>query len=192
MKSLNCLFWVAPKGMPSTAENVLQDLSLNYELPRIILEHRTLSKLKSTYTDKLPLQINKKTHRIHTSYQQAVTATGNSSSTDPNLQNIPIRTEEGRRVRQAFIPSEGYRLLAADYSQIELRMMAHLSGDSGLLKAFQEGTDIHRFTASEIFAAPLNEVTDNQRRSAGQPRSSGRAVRTTLTAAHVRDLARRW
>lgn len=155
-----------PTGMPSTAENVLQDLSLNYELPRIVLEHRTLSKLKSTYTDKLPLQINQKTQRIHTSYHQAVTATGRLSSTDPNLQNIPIRTEEGRRVRQAFIPQEGYILLAADYSQIELRIMAHLSGDSGLLKAFQAGEDIHRFTASEIFNVPLEEVSAEQRRSA--------------------------
>ncbi len=155
-----------PKGMPSTAESVLQELSHDYELPRVILEHRTLSKLKSTYTDKLPLQINPTTHRLHTSYQQAVTATGRLSSTDPNLQNIPIRTLEGRRVRQAFIPSPGFLLLAADYSQIELRIMAHLSGDPGLLKAFHEGEDIHRFTASEIFGVPLAEVNAEQRRSA--------------------------
>ncbi len=155
-----------PKGAPSTAESVLQELSHDYELPKLILSHRTLSKLKSTYTDKLPLQIDPRTQRVHTSYQQAVAATGRLSSTDPNLQNIPIRTEEGRRIRQAFIPAKGCLLLSADYSQIELRIMAHLSQDEGLLSAFCNDQDIHRFTASEIFGISLEEVTNDQRRSA--------------------------
>ncbi|MCS5712736.1 DNA polymerase I [Candidatus Berkiella aquae] len=155
-----------PTGAPSTAESVLQELSHDYELPKVILAHRTLSKLKSTYTDKLPLLINPNTSRIHTSYHQAVTATGRLSSSDPNLQNIPIRTQEGRKIRQAFIPAPGYDFIAADYSQIELRIMAHLSQDEGLLKAFCDGQDIHRFTAAEIFAVSLEEVTFEQRRGA--------------------------
>ena len=155
-----------PKGAPSTAEPVLQELAVDYELPRVILEHRSLSKLKSTYTDRLPEVINPRTGRIHTSYHQAVTATGRLSSSDPNLQNIPIRTEEGRRIRQAFIAPEGYRLIAADYSQIELRIMAHLSGDKGLLDAFAHGEDIHRATASEVFGVERENVSDTQRRDA--------------------------
>lgn len=155
-----------PKGQPSTAEEVLQELALDYELPKLILEHRSLSKLKSTYTEKLPQMMNGATGRIHTSYHQAVTATGRLSSSDPNLQNIPIRTPEGRRVRQAFIAPEGYRLVAADYSQIELRIMAHLSGDKGLLDAFAHGLDIHKATAAEVFGVALDDVTGDQRRSA--------------------------
>ena len=155
-----------PKGQPSTAESVLQELALEYELPKLIIEHRGLSKLKSTYTDKLPEQICEKTGRVHTSYHQAVAATGRLSSSDPNLQNIPVRTEEGRRIRQAFIAPEGFLLLAADYSQIELRIMAHLSGDKGLLGAFAKGEDIHKTTASEVFATGINQVTGEQRRAA--------------------------
>ncbi|MBI2791548.1 MAG: DNA polymerase I [Gammaproteobacteria bacterium] len=155
-----------PKGVPSTAESVLQELSHDYELPRLILTHRSLSKLKSTYTDKLPLQINPHTHRVHTSYHQAIAATGRLSSSDPNLQNIPIRTNEGRKIRQAFIPAKGCKLVSADYSQIELRIMAHLSQDEGLLAAFCDNQDIHRFTASEIFNIALDKVTQEQRRSA--------------------------
>jgi len=155
-----------PKGQPSTAEPVLQELAQDYELPRLILEHRSMSKLKSTYTDKLPQQINPHTGRVHTSYHQAVAATGRLSSSDPNLQNIPVRSEEGRRIRQAFIAEKGYKLLAADYSQIELRIMAHLSGDEGLTNAFKTGKDIHRATAAEIFDVGLDEVESNQRRSA--------------------------
>lgn len=155
-----------PKGAPSTAESVLQQLSESHALPAIILQHRTLSKLKSTYSDKLPLQINPHTQRVHTVYQQAVTATGRLSSTDPNLQNIPIRTPEGKKIRQAFIAAPGYQLLSADYSQIELRIMAHLSQDDRLVAAFNQGEDIHRFTASEIFGIPLIEVNQDQRRSA--------------------------
>ena len=155
-----------PKGDPSTKEEVLEELALDHELPKLLVEHRGLAKLKSTYTDKLPQMINPKTGRVHTSYHQAVTATGRLSSSDPNLQNIPIRNEEGRRIRQAFIAREGYQILAADYSQIELRIMAHLSGDKGLTTAFAEGKDIHRATAAEIFGLPLDEVTSEQRRSA--------------------------
>ncbi len=155
-----------PKGAPSTNEEVLQELALDYPLPKLILEHRSLSKLKSTYTDKLPKMINPETGRVHTSYHQAVTATGRLSSTDPNLQNIPIRTEEGRRIRQAFVPEAGYRLVAIDYSQIELRIMAHLSQDKGLLSAFAEGRDIHRATAAEVFSMDEDQVTTNQRRHA--------------------------
>lgn len=155
-----------PTGAPSTAESVLQELSDSYELPRLILEHRGLSKLKSTYTDKLPQQISPVSGRVHTSYHQAVAATGRLSSSDPNLQNIPVRTEEGRRIRQAFIASPGYRLLAADYSQIELRIMAHLSEDEGLIRAFAAGQDIHRATAGEVFGIPPEAVTPDQRRSA--------------------------
>ncbi|WP_284450474.1 DNA polymerase I [Methylophaga thalassica] len=156
-----------PKGQPSTAEEVLQELAdEGYELPQIIMQYRGLSKLKSTYTDKLPLQVNKSSGRVHTSYHQAVTATGRLSSSDPNLQNIPIRSENGRRIREAFVASDGYVLLAADYSQIELRIMAHLSGDKSLLNAFANGEDIHRHTASEIFGVALEEVTSDQRRSA--------------------------
>ena len=155
-----------PKGQPSTAEEVLQELALDYDLPRLILEHRSLSKLKSTYTDKLPQMINQSTGRIHTSYHQAVTATGRLSSSDPNLQNIPIRTPEGRRVRQAFVAKEGYKLVAADYSQIELRIMAHLSEDQGLLDAFAKGLDIHKATAAEVFGVALGNVSSDQRRSA--------------------------
>ncbi|MDG5499819.1 DNA polymerase I [Marinobacter sp. BGYM27] len=155
-----------PKGAPSTAEPVLQELAHDYPLPKLILEHRSLSKLKSTYTDRLPEMINMRTGRVHTSYHQAVTATGRLSSSEPNLQNIPIRSEQGRRIRQAFVAPEGYQLVAADYSQIELRIMAHLSGDKGLLKAFAEGQDIHKATAAEVFGASLDEVTSDQRRSA--------------------------
>ena len=155
-----------PKGAPSTAESVLQELALDYPLPRLILEHRSLSKLKSTYTDKLPQQINPATGRVHTSYHQAVAATGRLSSSDPNLQNIPIRTEEGRRIRQAFVPEAGCRMVAADYSQIELRIMAHLSGDAGLVQAFSRGEDIHRATAAEVFVTAPEQVTGEQRRSA--------------------------
>ncbi len=155
-----------PKGAPSTSEDVLQELALEYPLPKKIMEYRGLTKLKNTYTDKLPKMINHRTCRVHTSYHQAVTATGRLSSTDPNLQNIPIRNEEGRRVRQAFIPREGNKFVAADYSQIELRIMAHLSGDKGLLDAFAHGKDIHKATASEVFGVPLDEVTTEQRRSA--------------------------
>ncbi|MFO7551556.1 MAG: DNA polymerase I [Haliea sp.] len=155
-----------PKGAPSTAEEVLAELALDYPLPRVLLEYRGLSKLKSTYTDKLPDMVNPVTGRIHTSYHQAVTATGRLSSSDPNLQNIPIRTEEGRRIRQAFIAPEGYLIVAADYSQIELRIMAHLSGDAGLLRAFRDGLDVHRATAAEVFGVPLESVSGDQRRKA--------------------------
>ena len=155
-----------PGGQPSTAENVLQQLSEDYELPKIILEHRTLSKLKSTYTDKLPSQISPSTGRIHTSFNQTGTSTGRLSSSDPNLQNIPIKTEDGRRIRQAFEAPKGYQLISADYSQIELRVIAHLSKDEGLLKAFKEGQDIHSSTASEVFGVDIKEVDLNQRRSA--------------------------
>ncbi|QXB55846.1 DNA polymerase I [Aeromonas sp. FDAARGOS 1415] len=155
-----------PKGAPSTAEEVLAELAETYELPRLLMEHRGLAKLKSTYTDKLPLMIKPQTGRVHTSYHQAVAATGRLSSTDPNLQNIPVRNEQGRRIRQAFIPSAGYKLVAADYSQIELRIMAHLSGDKGLLTAFAEGKDIHKATAAEVFGVELDAVTSDMRRSA--------------------------
>jgi DNA polymerase-1 len=155
-----------PKGQPSTAEEVLQELALDYPLPKVITEYRSLSKLKSTYTDQLPKQVNAATGRIHTSYHQAVAATGRLSSTDPNLQNIPIRTEEGRLVRKAFIAAPGYKLVAADYSQIELRIMAHLSADKGLLDAFAQGLDIHKATAAEVFGQELAAVTADQRRSA--------------------------
>lgn len=155
-----------PGGAPSTSEEVLEELALDYPLPKVILEHRGLSKLKSTYTDKLPLMINPKTGRVHTSYHQAVTATGRLSSTDPNLQNIPVRNEEGRRIRQAFIAPEDYVIVSADYSQIELRIMAHLSRDKGLLSAFAEGQDIHRATAAEVFGMPVDSVSNEQRRSA--------------------------
>lgn len=155
-----------PKGQPSTAESVLQELALDYPLPKLILEHRGISKLKSTYTDRLPQQVNARTGRVHTSYHQAVAATGRLSSSNPNLQNIPVRSEDGRKIRQAFIPPTGYKIVAADYSQIELRIMAHLSGDEGLLKAFNEGADIHRATAAEVFGTTLTSVTKEQRRSA--------------------------
>lgn len=155
-----------PGGAPSTSEEVLAELALDYPLPKVILEHRGLSKLKSTYTDKLPLMISPITGRLHTSYHQAVTATGRLSSTDPNLQNIPVRNDEGRRIRQAFIASPDQQILAADYSQIELRIMAHLSQDAGLLDAFAKGEDIHRATAAEVFGTPVEKVTSEQRRSA--------------------------
>ncbi len=155
-----------PKGQPSTAEAVLQELALDFPLPRLILEFRGMSKLKSTYTDKLPELIDPDTGRIHTSYHQAVTATGRLSSSDPNLQNIPVRTAEGRRIRQAFVAGEGNRIVSADYSQIELRIMAHLSDDERLLAAFAGGEDIHRATAAEVFGVPLEQVTQEQRRSA--------------------------
>ncbi|WP_354688741.1 DNA polymerase I [Aeromonas sp. 19NY04SH05-1] len=155
-----------PKGAPSTAEEVLAELAETYELPQLLMEHRGLAKLKSTYTDKLPLMIKPQTGRVHTSYHQAVAATGRLSSTDPNLQNIPVRNEQGRRIRQAFIPCAGYKLVAADYSQIELRIMAHLSGDKGLLTAFAEGKDIHKATAAEVFGVELDAVTSDMRRSA--------------------------
>ncbi len=155
-----------PKGQPSTAEDVLKELAENYELPKLILENRSISKLKSTYTDKLPEQINPHTGRVHTSYHQAVAATGRLSSSNPNLQNIPIRTPQGRKIRTAFVAPPGSLILAADYSQIELRIMAHLSGDKGLLKAFHDGVDIHRATAAEVFGADYEKVTDDQRRAA--------------------------
>lgn len=155
-----------PKGQPSTAESVLQELAHDYELPEVILEYRSLSKLKSTYTDKLPEMIDSNTGRVHTSYHQAVAATGRLSSSDPNLQNIPIRTEEGRRIRQAFIAPKGYKMVAADYSQVELRIMAHLSGDEGLLNAFKEGKDVHSATAAEVFGVKPDKVTKDQRRKA--------------------------
>jgi len=156
-----------PKGQASTAEAVLQELADDgYELPQVLMHYRSLSKLKSTYTDRLPEQVNRVTGRVHTSYHQAVTATGRLSSSDPNLQNIPIRSEEGRRIREAFVAPEGYTILAADYSQIELRIMAHLSQDPGLLKAFAAGEDIHRHTAAEIFGTTLDKVSSDQRRSA--------------------------
>lgn len=153
-------------GQYSTAEEVLQELAVDYALPKILLEHRSVSKLKSTYTDKLPLQVDKKTGRVHTSYNQTVAATGRLSSTDPNLQNIPIRSEEGRRIRQAFVAPKGYKMVAADYSQVELRIMAHLSEDKTLLKAFAEGIDVHKATAAEVFGVPLDEVETEQRRAA--------------------------
>ncbi|MEE8634665.1 MAG: DNA polymerase, partial [Acidiferrobacterales bacterium] len=155
-----------PKGAPSTAEDVLQELALDYPLPNIILEYRGLSKLKSTYTDKLPDMINAETGRVHTSYHQAVAATGRLSSSNPNLQNIPVRTTEGRRIRQAFIPADGCKMVSADYSQIELRIMAHLSGDAGLQQAFAQGLDVHRATAAEVFNVPLDQVTSDMRRNA--------------------------
>ena len=155
-----------PKGQPSTSEAVLQELSIDFPIVHDILSYRAISKLKSTYTDKLPKMINSNTGRVHTSYHQAVTATGRLSSSDPNLQNIPIRSEEGRRIREAFIAPEGYKILAADYSQIELRIMAHLSKDQGLMDAFAKGQDIHQATAAEIFSINIDDVTPNQRRSA--------------------------
>jgi DNA polymerase I len=155
-----------PTGQPSTAEDVLEELAVSYELPRLILEYRGLTKLKSTYTDKLPGQVDEGTGRIHTTYQQGVAATGRLSSSDPNLQNIPIRTPEGRRIRQAFIAAPGHRLVAADYSQIELRIMAHLSGDASLVAAFTEDRDVHQATAAEVLGVPLAEVSADQRRSA--------------------------
>ena len=155
-----------PKGQPSTAESVLQELSMDFPIVQDILSYRAISKLKSTYTDKLPKMVNSNTGRVHTSYHQAVTATGRLSSSDPNLQNIPIRSEEGRRIREAFIAPDGYKILAADYSQIELRIMAHLSRDQGLMDAFTKGQDIHQATAAEIFSTNIDEVTANQRRSA--------------------------
>ncbi|MCB1666956.1 MAG: DNA polymerase I [Porticoccaceae bacterium] len=154
------------KGAASTKEEVLQELALDYPLPKVLLEHRSLAKLKSTYTDKLPTMINPATGRIHTSYHQAVTATGRLSSSDPNLQNIPVRTEEGRRIRQAFVAPQGSKIVAADYSQIELRIMAHLSQDKGLLDAFARGLDVHKATAAEVFDVALDAVTTEQRRSA--------------------------
>ena len=154
-----------PKGAPSTAEGVLEELALDYPLPKVIMKHRGLAKLKSTYTDKLPLLVDHQ-QRVHTSYHQAITATGRLSSSDPNLQNIPVRTEQGRQIRKAFVARDGYRIVAADYSQIELRIMAHLSGDKGLLDAFAHDQDIHAATAAEVFGVPLEEVTGEQRRSA--------------------------
>ena len=155
-----------PGGQPSTDEKVLAELAEEYELPKVLLEHRTLSKLKSTYTDKLPGQISTSTGKVHTSFHQAVTTTGRLSSSDPNLQNIPIRTEDGRRIRQAFEPSKGHRFISADYSQIELRIMAHVSKDIGLLQAFQEGEDVHSKTASEVFGVDIDNVTADLRRNA--------------------------
>ncbi len=155
-----------PKGQPSTGEEVLQELALDYPLPRVILEHRGIAKLKSTYADKLPEMINARSGRVHTSYHQAVAATGRLSSSDPNLQNIPIRTQEGRRIRQAFVPEAGYVMVSADYSQIELRIMAHLSQDAGLLRAFAQGHDVHRATAAEVFGVAPDQVSDDMRRNA--------------------------
>jgi DNA polymerase-1 len=155
-----------PKGQPSTAEDVLQELAVDYELPSLVLEHRSLSKLRSTYTDKLPLQINPRTGRVHTSYHQAVAATGRLSSSDPNLQNIPVRTPLGRRIREAFVAPEGSLIMACDYSQIELRIMAHLSSDTGLLKAFHDNIDVHQSTASEVFGVAYEDVDSDHRRAA--------------------------
>ena len=155
-----------PTGQPSTSEAVLQELAYNFPLPKVILEYRSLSKLKSTYTDRIPEAIHMRTGRVHTSYHQAAVATGRLSSSDPNLQNIPIRTEEGRRIRQAFCAPPGYKIVAADYSQIELRIMAHISQDPGLIAAFTQGLDVHKATAAEVFGVPLEQVTDDQRRSA--------------------------
>ena len=155
-----------PKKQPSTAEEVLVQLALDYPLPKVIMEYRGLTKLKSTYTDKLPQAVQQRTGRVHTSYHQAVAATGRLSSSDPNLQNIPIKTPEGRSIREAFIAPKGYKILAADYSQIELRIMAHLSQDSGLLQAFSEGLDVHSATAAEVFDTSLEYVTSEQRRHA--------------------------
>ena len=155
-----------PKGQPSTNEAVLQELALDYPLPQVILRYRSLSKLKSTYTDQLPKEVRPDTGRLHTSYHQAVAATGRLSSADPNLQNIPIRTEEGRRVRKAFVTEPGSLMIAADYSQIELRIMAHLSEDRGLVSAFNEGLDVHKATAAEVFGVSPEAVTTDQRRSA--------------------------
>jgi DNA polymerase-1 len=155
-----------PTGQPSTAEDVLEELAADYQLPRLILDYRGLAKLKSTYTDKLPEQVCARTGRVHTSYHQAVAATGRLSSTDPNLQNIPIRTDAGRRIRQAFIAAPDHVLIAADYSQIELRIMAHVSGDPGLLAAFAEDRDVHQTTAAEVFGVKPEQVTADQRRSA--------------------------
>ena len=155
-----------PTGQPSTAEDVLEELAESFALPRIVLDYRALAKLKSTYTDRLPEQINERTGRVHTSYHQAVAQTGRLSSSDPNLQNIPIRRPEGRRIRQAFVAPPGYVLLAADYSQIELRIMAHLSGDEGLLSAFANDRDVHQATAAEVFGVPLDGVSADQRRLA--------------------------
>jgi DNA polymerase-1 len=155
-----------PTGQPSTAEPILQELALDYPLPKLIMEYRTLSKLKSTYTDKLPQLVNAKSGRIHTSYNQSIASTGRLSSSDPNLQNIPIRTQAGREIRSAFIAPPGYQIISADYSQIELRIMAHLSKDVSLLNAFAQGKDIHRATAAEVFSVALDAVTDEQRRHA--------------------------
>jgi DNA polymerase-1 len=155
-----------PTGQPSTAEDVLEELAADYPLPKLIIEHRGLAKLRGTYTEKLPLQVNPNTGRIHTSYHQSVAATGRLSSSDPNLQNIPIRTPEGRRIRQAFIAPPGQLLMAADYSQIELRIMAHLSGDEGLLAAFATDRDVHQATAAEVFGVAPEAVTTDQRRAA--------------------------
>jgi DNA polymerase-1 len=155
-----------PTGQPATSEDVLQDLALDYPLPKLILEYRSMSKLKSTYTDRLPEQINPDTGRVHTSYHQAVASTGRLSSTDPNLQNIPIRSEQGRRIRQAFVAGKGKQIVAADYSQIELRIMAHLSQDKGLLEAFAGGEDIHRATAAEVFGVEPEQVSQEERRRA--------------------------
>lgn len=155
-----------PKGQPSTNEEALEAIADQHELPRVILEYRGLAKLRSTYTDKLPEMVNPDTGRVHTSYHQSGAATGRLSSSDPNLQNIPIRTEDGRRIRRAFIAPEGFQLLAADYSQIELRIMAHLSEDPGLVRAFEQGADVHRATAAEVFGRTLEEVTPNERRAA--------------------------
>ncbi len=155
-----------PSGTPSTDEEVLQELALDYPLPKLLLEYRGMAKLKSTYTDKLPQMVNAATGRVHTSYAQAVAVTGRLASSDPNLQNIPIRTPEGRRIREAFIAPEGSRIVSADYSQIELRIMAHLSGDEGLLRAFAQGEDIHRATAAEVFGVALDAVSSEQRRYA--------------------------
>jgi len=155
-----------PSGKPSTNEDALEEIADQHALPRIILEYRTLAKLKSTYSDKLPEQINPDTGRIHTSYHQAVANTGRLSSSDPNLQNIPIRTEQGRKIRQAFIAPPGWTVLSADYSQIELRIMAHLSGDEGMVRAFRNGLDIHRATAAEVAGKSVEEVSNDERRSA--------------------------
>ncbi|HHJ13624.1 MAG TPA: DNA polymerase I, partial [Gammaproteobacteria bacterium] len=155
-----------PKGQPSTAEDVLEELAQDYEIPQLLLEYRSLSKLKNTYIDKLPQQIHPHTGRIHTTYQQAVTSTGRLSSTNPNLQNIPVRTPEGRRIREAFVAPPGCKIMALDYSQIELRIMAHLSGDENLLHAFEIGEDVHRHTAAEVFGVSIDEVTPDQRRAA--------------------------
>jgi DNA polymerase-1 len=155
-----------PSGQPSTDEDVLAELALNYPLPKLLLEYRALSKLKSTYTDKLPRMVNAQTGRVHTTYSQTTAVTGRLASNDPNLQNIPIRTPQGRRIREAFIAPPGWKILSADYSQIELRIMAHISGDEGLRHAFEHGHDVHRATAAEVFGLPLDKVSEDERRTA--------------------------
>lgn len=166
MGSISCQSLKTPKGAPSTDEEVLQQLALDYPLPRVLLDYRSLAKLRSTYIDKLPQMVNRQTGRVHTNYAQAVAVTGRLASNDPNLQNIPVRTPEGRRIREAFVAPDGWHIVSADYSQIELRIMAHISRDAGLIQAFLEGQDIHRATAAEVFGTSVDQVNAEQRRYA--------------------------